>query len=222
MTNSQIAGTCGVLQSDSAANWLGAIGTVGAFAVALLLAWIALRDRQRQQARLLSGHFGFGPIAHASGSVIPIDPDATGPTAFDKGTFAIRDAAADPTTSITIQVDTREFTWRLTNRSDEMFADVFSEVLADSGEVVYRMRRDPIIPPGYDRFERVFTTRAAHPGLGGGLRIRVSFTDASGRRWTRLSGKPLRRVWKSQDPAAVDTARGSDDPGFYASPGLFL
>lgn len=217
MTVSGVAGPCGVLQSDSAANWLGAIGTVGAFAVALTLAWIALRDRQRQQARLLSGHFEFGPIAHVSGTVIPIGPNAPVPTAFDKGTFAISAAVANPPTSITIQVDSREFTWRLTNRSDEMFADVFAELLGDNGDVVYRMRPEPIVPPGYDRVERVFTTRAAHPGLGGGLRVRVTFTDASGRRWSRLSGEPLRRVWRSPDLAVIDRARVADDPGFYVT-----
>lgn len=188
-----MTGPCGVLQSDQTAAWLEAIGTVGAFAVALILAWFALRDRRESQARLVAAFSSGGAISYPQ-------PGMTTSTGSDQCQFDPGVLAAGPsgiplglgTGTATFATPTTEFQWTLVNRSQEMISHVRPALVNEKGEVLYTMNEIPVVWPGWDRTERIFTPTSSH-NIGGQLHVRVIFRDAVGREWSRISGHKLER-----------------------------
>jgi hypothetical protein len=187
-----IEGPCGVLQSEMAASWLESLGTVGAFVVALLLAWFALRDRREQQARLIT--------AYSSGAAI-VYPQAGTSIGTSEGDCQFEDVLAMDARgrplghggSLTLAVPTTEFSWTLQNRSNEMISDVQPELVDQTGKLLYTMNTIPVAWPGWDKTQRIFTPRDKYR-ISGPLQVRITFRDAVGRTWTRTSGGSLHRV----------------------------
>lgn len=183
-----VSGPCGVLQSDKVSGWLEALGTIGAFAVALLLAWFALRDRREQQARSVVAYASGGPIKYPQpGMTKSIGSDNC---QFDAGVLLPVGLTSG---TVTFAVPTSEFAWTLQNRSQEMISDVHAQLVDPQGDVLYDMGTTPVVWPGWDQEHRIFTP-AEGSRIGGQLRVRITFRDAVGREWTRTSGERLRRA----------------------------
>lgn len=181
----RMSGPCGALQSDLFATWVGALGTLGAFAVALYLAWVAISDRTGQQASLVSAYVASGVIRYPAGHTIKPPTPCSLPSAAHT-----RDSA---TGQITFIKPCSMIQWALENRSHEMISDVTVSLLAENGDVVHQIGPTPVVRPSHQlgSSDVLFDPEAS---IGGVIQARVTFQDARGRRWSRVSGQRLHRV----------------------------
>lgn len=182
---SMMAGPCGPLQSDLLATWVGALGALGAFAVALYLAWVAISDRTSQQASLVSAYVVSGVIHYPAGHTIkPPSPSSLPTAAHTRHSSTGQIAFIEPCSMIQ---------WALENRSHEMISDVTVSLLAENGDVVHQIGPIPVIRPSHEEGSSDFLPDPS-ASIGGVIQARVTFQDARGRRWSRVSGQRLHRV----------------------------
>lgn len=162
--------------------WIGALGTVLAFFLALAVFSISVRDRLRQQARLVSPLVTGGPVRHSAGFPLPESCVLHEVAVAQEPTTRIV-SVAEAVVSVGISI---------VNHSDEMIAELECHLLsADRAELAPVDLPFKILGPHESRSMRVIYPVAS--GVGGNMALRLHFTDAVGRRWERVSGQPLRR-----------------------------
>lgn len=147
--------------------WVGALGTLAAFVIALGIYAGSVSERRKEHARKVSGWVPGGPAIVPAGAKLGASP-----------TFAT--------------VSTLQLLIKIHNGSDEVISDVRAIVVSADGT---DLGLDPIgwtdVGPGQDIEITTFT-----PDRGlvrGELRLRIEFTDAGGRKWSRLGGALRRR-----------------------------
>lgn len=142
--------------------WIGALGTVSAFFIALIIYGRSVRDRRKDQARRVSGWIPGGPTIIPAGMLLGQSPKV----------------ASVPTIQIMIHIH---------NGSDELISDVSATpVAADGSDLGVAPTHWTDIGPLKD-----VELTSFFPDTGtvrGEMRLRLEFTDAVGQRWTRLGG----------------------------------
>jgi hypothetical protein len=184
--------------------WLGALGTLLAFAIALVIYAQSLGDRRRDAARRVSGWAPNGM------QIIPAGVEAPGQEYFTRiGEAPL--TTADDRCTVTI--------W-IRNRGDELISDIRATLVNpdDGSDWGVEEQRWLEIGPG-QQMQR--TVLYKDTGARGWPQVRLEFTDAADRRWTRRGGR-LRRyrheVPSPQDrPPAVLAVSDSDRSDIYGS-----
>lgn len=153
------------LPTGSQADWVSAVGTLLAFLVALLIFARSERDRTRDQARRVSGWVPGGVTRIATGQ--PIMHGAT---------------------AVEAPMELFECLVKIRNSADELISDVHAAVV-DEGD--NELGADPLtwtdIGPGQE-----LDVHLRWPDSGQAVqhvRLRLRFTDATGRRWYRVGGR---------------------------------
>jgi hypothetical protein len=146
--------------------WLGAVGTVAAAWIALVIYAQSQRDRKRSQARSVSGWVPGGPSLVPAGMQIGASP-------------------------FVAQQDRVELQVWIHNRSGEIISDVSARVVSADGEDLgVEGLKWTDIGPG--QTIELGHSQPDDGSIRGELRLKVEFTDAAGRRWERV-GSSLRR-----------------------------
>jgi hypothetical protein len=163
--------------------WIGSIGTLLAFAIALVIYAQSQRDRIRDEARRVSGWAPNGM------QIIPAGEDLPNAQFFTRiGAAPLTDSVDRCTVMIVIR-----------NRGDELISDVRATVV-DPGDGSWwgvDEQRWLEIGPG-QQMQR--TVLYKDTGARGWPQVRLEFTDAANRRWTRRGGL-LRRYRQGKQPA---------------------
>ena len=171
-------------------DWISGVGTVAAFFVAVAVYIGSLRTRKAEQARLVYARIENGSGSYAGGSLggggdyltelLNEQPDVV---RWDEET-ASHVATQDFTTATVFVV----------NRSDEMLASLDHVAVVGWPEGKPWSAENSLRPlePGDTRRVKLFSygvhrTRLTSPVL-------VEFTDASGVRWSRRGGQPVRQI----------------------------
>lgn len=186
-------GPCGPLRSDLASGWVEALGTLGAFAVALYLAGVAITDRTNRQASLVSAYVVSGVLRYPKGHTIDRPTPSTMPSvamAWDSATGLPVGAGHGKTT---LAETCTMLQWAMENRSDEMISNVEVSLLDEDGAVIHQVGPYPVVRPNHEEGSSDFLLDPEGK-IGGVIQARVTFQDARGRRWSRVSGQRLRRV----------------------------
>jgi hypothetical protein len=172
---------CAALDWGDFPTWLTAVGTLLAFAIALLIYWQAARDRRREQARRVS--------AWVPGGITLIPAGWTGPGLPGGPTSSPTPPGLSdgPTNGPRVQ-----FLLRVLNGSDELISDVRVELVSPTGD---RLGIPPTgwtdVGPGQEI--EITTTWSDDGRVRGEVRLALEFTDAAGRRWMRLGGSLHRK-----------------------------
>jgi hypothetical protein len=147
--------------------WVGAVGTLLAFAIALTIYAQAQSEQRKAQSRHVSGWVPGGP------SLVPTGVPFAGTKMVSQGPRV-------------------EFVIMIRNGSEDLISDVEAVVLAvDGTDLGLGASRWTDIGPGQTID---MTTSVPDDGrVRGELRLRVAFTDSAGRRWERFGGS-LRRI----------------------------
>lgn len=147
--------------------WIGAIGTLLAFTIALWIYAQSQRDRRRAQARHVSGWVPGGVSLVPAGMQLGASP-------------------------LIAQQPTVQFMIKICNGSDDLISDVTALVTAADG---VDLGVAPVgwtdIGPG--QVIELTSSFADTGQVRGELRLRLTFTDSAARRWERFGGD-LRRV----------------------------
>lgn len=180
------AGWCRDIDWGSAPAWVGAVGSLLAFLLAVRIYWLNSIDKRMEQARLLS-------------IVIQAAPQrltATGTTIEELRSALPTAVTALGGTHYDVVGDVELWTLRLWNRSDETVADVDGAVIDAAGSEIVRFQRFEAVGPDADM---VFVALADfNPAHRDGWGIRFRFSDAAGRRWVKEPGQRIRGVQKGE------------------------
>lgn len=147
----QVEGPCGVLVSGDLATWVGSIGTLLAFVIALILLAIGVTDRRRAQARLVTAYVSEGRIQYPAGTRITQMRGYGTPMAFKVG------LTGDPSAYVLAQ-DAVSFRWEFRNDSDEMLGRTRIVLIDERGRDA-RPQHAPICPAAC----RGRSARGQHP-----------------------------------------------------------
>jgi hypothetical protein len=147
--------------------WLGAVGTLLAFAIALAIYAQSQREMRREQARRISGWVPGGVSLIKAGTPLPLPRGRA-------------------------QVDLVQVKLMIRNDSQELVSDLEATlVAADGGDLgVAPLGWVDVGPGQHIELDQSMpdTGKVRDP-----VRLRISFVDAAGKRWERLGGK-LRRI----------------------------
>lgn len=147
--------------------WVGAVGTVAAAWIALVIYGQSQRERKRSQARSVSGWVPGGPTLVPAGMPIGGSP-------------------------IIGQEDRVELLIAIHNGSNEIISDVEARVVSPDGDDLHvEGLRWTDIGPG-QRVE-LSHSQLDDGSIRGEVRLKVQFTDAAGRRWERVGSSLHRR-----------------------------
>lgn len=170
--------------------WLGAVGTIGAFVIALVLLRATVMDRRTAQARLVSAWSSRNTMRHRQGTKAHYPPVRVVPL---DGTLA-PDVIGAGGGALTAERDYWLIPWFLVNASDEMVSEVECYVQSSDGEQAEFVAL-LLALPGRHRYEGMLQLQderwEGHRMHA--VRIDVHFTDATGRRWERTTGQALKR-----------------------------
>lgn len=147
--------------------WLGAIGTLLAFAIALVIYAQSQREMRREQARRISGWVPGGVSLIKAGTPLPLPRGRA-------------------------QVDLVQVKLMIRNDSQELVSDLEATlVAADGGDIgVAPVGWVDVGPGQHIELDQSMpdTGKVRDP-----VRLRISFVDAAGKRWERLGGELRRR-----------------------------
>lgn len=175
---------CRDVDWGTAPAWVGAVGSLLAFMLALRIYWLNSVDKRIEQARLLS-------------IVVQAPPQrltATGTTI--EGLRSALPAAVTARGGVHYDVvgDVEVWSLRLWNRSDETVADVDGAVLDAAGSEIVRFQRFDAVGPDADVVFRAVS--AFDPAHREGWGVRFQFADAAGRRWVKKPGQRIHQFKK--------------------------
>jgi hypothetical protein len=172
------------LQWGDVPTWFGSVGTVLAFAIALLIYAQSLGDRRRDQAGRIT--------AWVHGN----------PTILDAGQRAENEEDYEPVEGSWTKNDKRiliEISIR--NASDQIISDVSATLVPlDRANWDVAEMRWLDLGPGEEQIKAIYKYMDDRAGR---VRVRIEFTDTQGRQWIRLGGN-LRR---SHKPAQVSISQ---------------
>jgi hypothetical protein len=153
--------------SGDAPTWIGAVGTVLAFGIALVIYAQSQWEQRRAQARRISGWVPGGVTLLKAGTPLNSMPAVA-------------------------EVDSVQTKLMIRNDSDELVSNLEATlVAADGGDLGEPPLRWTDVGPGqHIELDQLMadTGRVRDP-----VRLRITFVDAGGRRWERLGGS-LRRI----------------------------
>lgn len=190
------SGWCGPLQSSEFPNWLGAVGTTAAALIAALGFLLVVLDRQKRQARLVSCTLtkvylrpkGY-EYEHEGELTVS---DDSGRTMHPRSRTIHRVRLDAPATEVRMT---------FTNRSDEQISRVTCDLLGPDGATLRTsIWALLVVSPAHNEDFALHLQKPEHLNIPRvGCQTRMRFTDASGVRWERVSGKPLRRRWRDYE-----------------------
>lgn len=184
---------CRDIDYGSLPQWVGILGGLGAFCWTLYLYGRSLKDKELEQARLVSV-FPLEPEVVGVGDPVDFSPDHanSGSDAefeyFDDGGPMLRYRTKEPLQIRRIEVH---------NRSEEVVSGVTAQIGARDGSMIMSSSATPTyLRPGEKTTFVYFRPRNIQDWFSqdGKVRIRVWFTDNSGRRWRKTLGGPIERV----------------------------
>lgn len=185
----------GGITSGSWPDWLAAIGTTAAFAVAAIAYARDVRDRRWAQARLVYTRLASMSL-HAAGDVMPM-PGAdvvsgTGNADWVPVDDEIRGRGllvVDPTLYLIVAVH---------NGSAELLTLLWVEAIDnDHGNQPWPIPvGTSMAAPGKDTLVALYLKSPGAPRLVPSFTLRVTFRDAAGRWWQRTGSEPIQRVRK--------------------------
>lgn len=173
---------CRPVDWGSAPAWLGAIGSILAFTLAVRIYWVNSKDGRMEQARkvsmLISGAptrlKDTGTTIQELRSELPSGLSHTGGTHYEASGDLAR--------------------WDVTvwNRSNETVGAIEGEILDKHGAEVVRLQAFGSLGPDTERTFSLVSTY--DPSYQTDHRLRYRFTDAAGRRWVREQDRALRQL----------------------------
>lgn len=167
------------------AEWVGSIGTAGAFIWAVFLYRQNLRDKEISQARLLSIVRPPGRVRHNAGleikekSAVVLSPTELRTRKTATGKFEYFSV----TTTQSIRT-----TFHLVSKSDETFFIESVDILQKDGSTVPVPNAWPDVAPQSEYKVAIYYSPDS---LGEVENYRVRFRDASDRRWERTNRRPV-------------------------------
>ncbi|MFL5964072.1 MAG: hypothetical protein ACJ757_14385 [Gaiellaceae bacterium] len=164
--------------------WIGAVGTLLAFGIALLIYAQSQREQRRAQARRVSGWVPGGVSLIRAGTPLKLP---IGRVEFDL-----------------VQVKLM-----IRNDSQELVSDLEATIVAaDGGDLgVASLAWIDVGPGQHIELDQTMpdTGKVRDP-----VRLKISFVDATGRRWERLGGN-LRRVRDWETPGSAGSPSNAAD-----------
>jgi hypothetical protein len=175
--------------------WIGTLGTLAALGWAVFLYWKSLRDKEMDQARLLS--------------VVPLEPEVVG--VGDTFEIYVAHGNVGGTTShefvefrrdddVSVSRATKQLTLRrieIVNNSQEVVSALTATLeTADGGSALASAAQVVYLRSGELHRFTFFMERDVEHWFSrdGDVRIVVRFTDNLGMRWSKVIGGPLRRL----------------------------
>jgi hypothetical protein len=167
--------------------WVGSVGTLLAFAIALVLFAFTLRDRQRDQAARITAWVHGNPTILRSGERDPYQAN------MEPVTEDPEDSCTDSEERVVIEISIR-------NTSDQVISDVSATLLTYPGRSKWGAAemRWLDIGPGEELIRAMYRRTDVSASQ---VRVFLVFTDTRGRHWTRF-GPDLRRSRKPSAPVA--------------------
>lgn len=165
---------------------------------------MSVRDRARQQARLVSTHIKYGPVGYPAGYVFQqVNDDAL---LFEGGVANL--SGVRGAWQWTMAADAASFHWIIQNDSDEMLGRTRLVLLDEHGKPSEDELRVLAFMPARTT-EELTVFRLAENAPKSPIRPRIVFEDAVGRVWFREPGSRLKRI---RGPRARRKALGNSEP----------
>lgn len=161
--------------------WVGSVGTVLAFAIALVLFALTLRDRQRDQAGRITAWVHGNPTILRSGE-----------RAYRQASMeTVTEDWSDSEERVLIEISIR-------NTSDQIISDVRATLVTYPGRSKWGAAEMHWldIGPGEELIRAMYRRTDVSASKA---RVRLVFTDTRGRHWTRLGG----HLSRSRKPSAA-------------------
>lgn len=173
--------------------WVAAFGSAGAFGIALYLFWQSLNDRKLAQARLVSAwvvqltytRMLVEQKTHRVQTGYPVVTDMRRGKSGQLGMAS----------SFLIRGKTHLVDFVIQNSSEEIITDVSFRIFRKQGSQFFSTSirelpaqhsyEDYALLPAIDKEGNEILRHTR------GLKVQLIFTDASGRRWERVTGKPV-------------------------------
>jgi hypothetical protein len=173
---------CRNIDWGNAPAWVGGVGSLLAFSLALRIYWVNSRDRRMEQARLVSALITSPPqkLTETATTILSLGSDLPAGVAHDGGSH------------YDVRGSVHLWELRLLNLSKETVSNVHCEIVDSHGSVIVPLRFQDVVAPETDSTFTLVSDAESKNEMGYG--VRASFTDASGRHWTRMHGEAVQRL----------------------------